>query len=234
MKRSERIYRHESNKRPTKKQKLKKNGKPKMRLWKKMLLGFFLTLVLLGGAAFAYGYNVLNRTEEVLKSTFDDLGINSTKKSDEIIKATKPLTVLLMGVDTGDGSRAERWEGQSDTMIVMTINPQTNTTTMVSLERDMLTDIIDKDGTMLETAKLNAAYALGGTATAVSTIQQQIGLTIDKYALINMNGLKELVDAVGGIDVNNTLGDTISIEETEPDYTATVEPGEQHINGDQA
>jgi LCP family protein required for cell wall assembly len=234
MKRSERIYRHESNKRPTKKQKLKKNGKPKMRLWKKCLLSLLLIVLVLGGTVFAYGYIVLNRTEDVFKSTFEDLGITSTKKSDDIIKATKPLTILLMGVDTGDGTRSERWEGQSDTMIVMTINPQTNTTTMVSLERDMLTDIVNKEGETLETAKLNAAYALGGTATAVSTIQQQIGLSIDKYALINMNGLKELVDAVGGIDVDNTLGETISIEETEPDYTATIEPGKQHINGDQA
>lgn len=82
--------------------------------------------------------------------------------------------------------------------------------------------------------KLNAAYAQGGAVDAVSTIQQQIGLNIDKYALINMNGLKELVDAVGGVDVNNTLGDTISIAETEPEYTASVAPGKQHINGDQA
>lgn len=71
---------------------------------------------------------------------------------------------------------------------------------MVSLERDMLTSIIDKDGDVVETAKLNAAYAGGGAVTAVSTIQQQIGLDIDKYALINMNGLKDLVDAVGGIE----------------------------------
>jgi LCP family protein required for cell wall assembly len=56
------------------------------------------------------------------------------------------------------------------------------------------------------TAKLNAAYASGGAVTAVATIQQQIGLGIDKYALINMNGLKDLVDAVGGIEVDNKLG----------------------------
>ena len=49
-----------------------------------------------------------------------------------------------------------------------------------------------------------------------------------------MKGLVQLVDAVGGITVNNTLGFPISIEENEPEYKAVVEPGKQHINGDQA
>lgn len=235
MKRSERVnYEAKHGTRNGKPRKLKKNGKPKMRLWKKLLLSFLVLLIALAGIIFAYGTVVLNRTEDLMKSTFSDLGLKSSKKSDETIRATEPITVLLMGVDTGDGTRADLWSGQSDTMIVMTINPKTNTTTMVSLERDMLTQIIDKNGDIVDTAKLNAAYASGGAATAVSTIQQQIGLDIDKYALINMNGLKDLVNAVGGIDVDNTLGETISIEETEPDYTATVEPGKQHIDGDQA
>lgn len=235
MKRSQRInYEARHGSKNTKNRKLKKNGKPKMRLWKKVLLGFLATILVFAGLIFAYATVVLNRTESAFKTTFSDLGLSSSKKSDDIIKATNPLTILLMGVDTGDSARSDLWSGQSDTMIVMTINPQTNTTTMVSLERDMLTSIIDKDGDVVETAKLNAAYANGGAVSAVSTIQQQIGLDIDKYALINMNGLKDLVDAVGGIEVDNKLGETISIEETEPDYTATVEPGKQHINGDQA
>ncbi|GAB2021229.1 LCP family protein [Pseudolactococcus yaeyamensis] len=198
------------------------------------MLGFLTTVLVFAGLIFAYGTIVLNKAEDAFKTTFSDLGLSSSKKSDEIIKATQPLTILLMGVDTGDSTRADLWSGQSDTMIVMTINPQTSTTTMVSLERDMLTSIIDKDGDVVENSKLNAAYADGGAVTAVSTIQQQIGLDIDKYAMINMNGLKDLVDAVGGIEVDNQLGETISIEETEPDYTATVEPGKQHIDGDQA
>ena len=140
MKRSQRITyeaKHGSKKNQNKNGKLKKNGKPKMRLWKKLLLGFLATLLVFAGLIFAYGTVVLNQTEDAFKSTFSDLGLSSSKKSDDIIKATKPLTILLMGVDTGDATRSDLWSGQSDTMIVMTINPQTNTTTMVSLERDM-------------------------------------------------------------------------------------------------
>ncbi|EGV10529.1 biofilm regulatory protein A [Streptococcus constellatus subsp. pharyngis SK1060 = CCUG 46377] len=103
---------------------------------------------------------------------------------------------------------------------------------MMSLERDILTKIKTADGTTQ--AKLNAAYANGGAELAISTIQKMMNIHIDRYVLINMKGLVQLVDAVGGITVNNTLGFPISIEENEPEYKAVVEPGKQHINGDQA
>ena len=61
-----------------------------------------------------------------------------------------------------------------------------------------------------------------------------MNIHIDRYVMINMQGLVQLVDAVGGIEVNNTFDFPISIEENEPEYTATVEPGKHLINGDQA
>ena len=62
-----------------------------------------------------------------------------------------------MGVDTGSKERKETWEGNSDTMILVTVNPKTKRTTMTSLERDLLADV-EGSGE----AKLNSAYAEGG------------------------------------------------------------------------
>ena len=105
MKRSQRInYEARHGSKNTKNRKLKKNGKPKMRLWKKVLLGFLATILVFAGLIFAYATVVLNRTESAFKTTFSDLGLSSSKKSDDIIKATNPLTILLMGVDTGDSA----------------------------------------------------------------------------------------------------------------------------------
>ena len=128
-----RSRKHDSSQRTGSNRKLKKNGKPKMAFWKKLWLTLTLAILLFLGAVFAYSTIVLNRTEDVFKSTFSDLGLKSSKKSDDIIKATEPLTILLMGVDTGGEGRSDPWAGQSDTMIVMTLNPKTHTTTMVSL-----------------------------------------------------------------------------------------------------
>ena len=174
---------------------------------KKIILMFLsLCLVTVAGLG-VYGFTIYNQSTDVLSKTYKSFG-----KDTDVIAATKPLTLLLM--------------------ILMTVNPKTKKTTMMSLERDILTNIKNGDETMQ--AKLNAAYANGGAELAISTVQKMMNIHIDRYVLINMKGLVQLVDAVGGITVNNTLGFPISIEENEPEYKAVVEPGKQHINGDQA
>ena len=175
----------------------------------------------------AYGLTILNQTTGALSKTYKSFG-NETN----VIAENKPMTILLMGVDTGSGSREEPWAGNSDTMILVTVNPQTKETTMTSLERDILTNITS-DGETVQ-AKLNSAYAQGGAKLAIKTIQDLLNIHIDRYVMINMKGLVQLVDKVGGITVNNPFDFDISIEENEPEYTAKIAPGRQEINGDQA
>ena len=76
-----------------------------------------------------------------------------------------------MGVDTGNVERTDPWAGNSDSMILVTVNPKTKKVVMMSLERDILTQIQQPDGSVRE-AKLNAAYADGGAELAISTIQK--------------------------------------------------------------
>lgn len=191
-----------------------------------MVLGF-LAVTVLGVAV--YGYTIYQQgTETLSKKTYKKIG-----EETNVIEATEPLTILLMGVDTGNVERTDPWAGNSDSMILLTVNPKTKKTTMMSLERDILTKIETGNGQVQE-AKLNAAYANGGAELAISTIQKMMNIHIDRYVMINMQGLVQLVDAVGGIEVNNTFDFPISIEDNEPEYTAKVEPGKQTINGDQA
>ena len=190
----------------------------------RMFLSLFLvTAIGVGG----YAWTIYNQSTDALSRTYKGFG-NETN----VIAETKPLTILLMGVDTGSGSRSDTWKGNSDSMLLLSVNPQTKKTVMMSLERDILTQI-DENGETTE-AKLNAAYAYGGAELAIATIEKMMNIHIDRYMMINMQGLVQLVDAVGGIEVNNTFDFPISIEENEPEYTATVEPGKHLINGDQA
>jgi LCP family protein required for cell wall assembly len=106
---------------------------------------------------------------------------------------------------------------------------------VTSLERDILVDLIDEDGKKFgQDAKLNAAYANGGAAMAIKTIEALLDIPIDYYMQINMQGLVDLVDAVGGITVTNDFDYPIKIYDWEPEYTATVEPGTHKVNGEQA
>ncbi|WP_074486596.1 biofilm formation/cell division transcriptional regulator BrpA [Streptococcus henryi] len=196
-----------------------------------MLGAIFLTTIVALGTYVTTAYNF--STSELAK-TFKDFQTSDTKST--AIEQTKPFSILLMGVDTGTGSRTNTWTGNSDSMILVTVNPKTKKTTMTSLERDILIGLTGPDDNDMNgvEAKLNAAYASGGAQMAIMTVQDLLDITIDQYVQINMQGLVDLVDAVGGITVTNDFDFPISIEANEPEYTSTVEPGTHHINGDQA
>ncbi|PRY82689.1 LCP family protein required for cell wall assembly [Alkalibacterium olivapovliticus] len=106
-----------------------------------------------------------------------------------------PFSVLIMGVDTGEYGRIET--GRTDTMMVLTVNPNTNQTSIVSIPRDTYTEIIGRG----EKDKINHAYAFGGTAMAVNTVQNLFDIPIDYYVSVNMESMQQIVDAVGGITV---------------------------------
>ena len=117
----------------------------------------------------------------------------------ELLEAGEPVSILLLGVDTGDLGRTE--QGRSDSMVVVTINPHTQKTTLLSIPRDTYTEIVGY-GT---SDKINHAYAFGGTAMSINTVQQMLDIPIDFYVMVNMAGIQEIVDAVGGITVESPL-----------------------------
>ena len=190
-----------------------------------MFLGFVLVTVIGVGA---YAFTIYQQSTQTLAKTYKKIG-----EETKVIEATEPLTILLMGVDTGNVERTDKWVGNSDSMILVTVNPKTKKVVMMSLERDILTKIQQPDGSVIE-AKLNAAYATGGAELAISTIQKMMNIHIDRYVMVNMHGLQEMVDAVGGITVNNTLGFPISIQDQEPFNTISIGVGEQKLNGEEA
>ncbi|HEL2059169.1 TPA: LCP family protein [Streptococcus suis] len=197
---------------------------------------FLMSLAIVGltlGAGLIYGASLLNFSTDAISKTFKQLN-----GEEEItpIDATEPLTILLMGVDMDQATRGGDWEGgRSDSMILVTVNSKTKETNMMSLTRDIMVEIAEANGESSGTVeKLNHSYSYGQAPMAIATIEKMMDINIDRYIEINMDGLVELVDAVGGIEVNNTLGFPISISEHEPAYTSIVQPGKQLVNGDQA
>ena len=159
----------------------------KVLLW---ILGIAVTLIVIGGGVAAFA---LHNTTSKIHSMDSSL----SKASDTKTSAGKPVSYLLLGTDTGALGRTEK--GRTDTMMVMTVNPNTKTTTMVSLQRDTKITI---DGM---TEKLNVAYALGDAKQAMTTVEQLLDIKLDGYLLVNMKGMEQLVDAVGGVTVKSPL-----------------------------
>ena len=156
-----------------------------------------LVIGLIGVAAKLY-FDVSNSINETYQSVERDRE-DRLRENDVDLSQQESFSVLLMGIDTGDLGRVE--QGRSDTMMVASISPQDNQTTVVSIGRDSYVDIVGH-GT---TDKINHAYAFGGPAMAMNTVEKFLDIPIDHYVSINMAGLKELVDAVGGIEVDNEI-----------------------------
>jgi LCP family protein required for cell wall assembly len=88
---------------------------------------------------------------------------------------------------------------RSDSMVLLTVNPTEQSTKMLSIPRDSYTEIIGKG----KKDKINHAYAFGGIEMTINTLENILNVPIDYYIEVNMEGFKDIVDAVGGVTVNN-------------------------------
>lgn len=125
----------------------------------------------------------------------------SGRSISSVLKQKKPISILLLGTDTGALGRTEK--GRTDTIMMMTINTQTNKTTIVSLPRDMKVDLPDYPD--YSPAKINSAYTYGGVKETIKVIKEQFGIPVDAYLLVNMGSMEKAIDQVDGIDVKSPL-----------------------------
>ncbi|MFD6208789.1 LytR family transcriptional regulator [Peribacillus sp. NPDC060253] len=168
--------------------------KKKKRTWLKVA-GIIVLLFILVGGAFAYSvWNSLTKTVDTMHTPIDRTTDKRTK--DLALSDQEPFSMLMLGVDERDGDK-----GRSDTMIVLTVNPQKKSVKMLSIPRDTRTEIVGH-GTQ---DKINHAFAFGGAKMSMDTVENFLDIPIDYYMKINMEGFKDIVDAVGGVTVQNDL-----------------------------
>ena len=104
------------------------------------------------------------------------------------------LNVLLLGIDTRDGDPAEE---NTDTMMVLSLDPLNKTGVMLSLPRDIY---VDRPG--IYRGKINGAYATGGADLARRVVDDLLGIRINSYALISFTAFTKIVNGVGGVLVD--------------------------------
>ena len=155
----------------------------------------FITVV--GIYVFDVYRNIDSTTNEIYEPVDEE--VEQVRSSSADLSSKEPISILLLGVDTGDLGRTER--GRSDTMMVVTVNPNTKKSTLLSIPRDTYTEIVGY-GT---NDKLNHAYAFGGNSMAINSVQNLLDIPIDYYVTVNMAGIQEIVNAVGGVDVVSPL-----------------------------
>ncbi|HFX3738980.1 TPA: LCP family protein [Enterococcus faecium] len=188
---------------------------------KKIFLIILAILIVLVLAIVGVGAKLYLDLSHSIEKTYESVERTQGERAKPVdLDKQESFSVLLMGIDTGDLGRVD--QGRSDTMMVATVSPEDKQTTIVSIPRDTYVDIVGRD----TKDKINHSYAFGGVAMAMDTVQKYVDIPIDHYVSINMKGLKELVDAVGGIEVNNDF--TFS----QDGYDFPI--GKITLNGDQA
>lgn len=108
----------------------------------------------------------------------------------------EPFSVLLLGID-----ERENDSGRTDTMIVVTVNPDLGTIKMLSIPRDSRVEIVGNN----TVEKINHAYARGGIAMTIDTVEEVLSIPIDYYVAINMEGFLSIIDVLGGVEVDNDM-----------------------------
>lgn len=188
----------------------------KNRRWLKVT-GIILLLLVIGVGAYVYSvYNSLTNAVDTMHQPTDR--DKSDKRTEEVTLTKKdPFSVLLLGVDQREGDK-----GRSDTMIVLTVNPNKNSMKMLSIPRDTRTEIVGRG----YQDKINHAYAFGNEEMSMATVENLLDIPIDYFVKVNMEGFKDIVDAVGGIQVNNNL------DFSQDGHKFTT--GQINLNGDQA
>ncbi|MFB4162263.1 LCP family protein [Alteribacillus sp. JSM 102045] len=164
---------------------------------KKILLIIITTIGVLVLGAGGYVWQVVMSTVANIQENIDR--VKSEKRLEEInFKDGDPISVLLMGVDDLE-SRQDL--GRSDSLILLTINPHTESINMVSIPRDTYTEIRGnrtKD-------KISHAHAIGGSQMTIRTVEHFLDVPVDYFVKVNMESFKDIVDAVGGVEVYNDL-----------------------------
>ncbi|QRG66246.1 LCP family protein [Brevibacillus choshinensis] len=182
----------------------------------KRFMRMLLILLLAGaGAVSWYFYDLYKNMEETAKAIYEPLPDVSSasdttspspppqiqassaepkEQKEEVQPENKAVSILLFGVDKR-GTDA----GRSDTIIYLVSNPTLKQTLMFSIPRDTRTQLSDVG----RQDKINHAYAFGGMSATVRTVESFLGIPIDYYVKVDMEGFLNIIDSLGGVQVDN-------------------------------
>lgn len=203
---------------------------------------------LLCGSGMIYYYSVLNSmnfksiadddNNDTPLATIEALEGNETNLSlngNDLLQDSKILNVMLFGEDNSKKTSTTGF-GLSDTMIMMSIDNRHKKLKLTSFQRDTYLYIPGHGYN-----KLNASYTLGGAKLAIQTIEANYGVKVDRYAVVDFESFKEIINTLGGVDIELTQDeiDYINYQMYKngqvSEYTTIKDaPGVVHLNGQEA
>ncbi|HWO93369.1 MAG TPA: LCP family protein [Dehalococcoidia bacterium] len=166
------------------------------------------------------------------------------KPPDALAANEDRINLLLIGLDRRPGEQAEKDAYRSDTIVVLSIHPEQKKASMISFPRDLWVQIPEGDGEVSE-GRINEAYYRGqyydyeggGPGLVADTLTHNFGIAVDRYVVLEFEDFVELIDALGGIDIEipDHVAYLYSTDEV-PGHERWFEvgPGRHHFSGDDA
>ncbi len=165
-----------------------------------------------------------------MDSSYDPLNRQGSDKRQEQVTMKDPFTIMFVGTDVRS---ADDTNWRSDVLIIAAVNPHDKSIKMVSIPRDTKVLISNSNGVR---TKINSAPYYGKQAevgpmtNTITTVEDFLNIPIDYYVKVNFNGFIEVVDAVGGVDVNIPFDFTMRLFNKMEHY----EKGPAHLDGRRA
>ena len=192
------------------------------------ILGGTVALVAAAGAVI-----LASKLSKIETTELDSEALSISEEAKE--RGTGYLNVALFGVDSRDNELDG--DTRSDTIMIASLNRETMEVKIVSVYRDTLME--QKDGTL---NKANSAYSFGGPEDALAMLNKNLDLDIEHYVTVNFNALIDVIDAVGGIEIDVQEEEisyicgyaTEIMKVTGKESPGVTEPGLQTLNGVQA
>lgn len=202
-----------------------------------IILIIVILCVCLAGAGYLYISNKLGKLNyETISKDANDLGISS-ENADKKSEMSKYRNIALLGLDSRYDTYDEDY--RTDCIMIASINQETNEVTLYSIYRDTYVQMT-LDGTT-KFDKINHAY-YNGVQNTIKTINENLDLNISEYVTVDFNAVSDLVDSVGGIDINIDSEEIKYINGYINDVTKVTgktadkitKTGVNHLNGVQA
>lgn len=171
---------------------------------KKKIIILIFVLLLLAAAGLFIGYYakqyIKSKVQKVQEEVLDEEKVQVNEVKEETKEVMQEYTTIaLFGLDNRDTGNYER--GNSDVIMIMSLNNKTKKFQMVSVYRDTYLNIQTEDE---KYRKANAAYASGGAEGAVSMLNKNLDLDIDNYVTFDFETVADAIDVLGGVDVEIT------------------------------
>ncbi|MBD3108509.1 LCP family protein [Bacillus sp. AGMB 02131] len=198
-------------------------NKRKKKVWKKIILFFMLILLTVGCYAGYIFYQTLQAANDSFSAL--DRGDKSDLRDEAVTFGKEPVSILLLGIeDYATGGSG----GRSDTIMVATFNPDLKTMKLLSIPRDTKVYIPSRD----KYDKINHSFNDGKEST-IETVEEFLDIPIDYYATVNFEGFKNIIDEIGGVDVEVPF-DFWEYTDKWPQEKIYFKEGLSHLNGEEA